>query len=362
MKSDQFEPEVPNYYGPEDGLSQARPFPHGARAVLTAGTSLFCRVQYENLEKLPSSGAHVYSANHSNILDVPIALNLPVDDIRTMVTIEAFQSSIAAPLIKMVGTYPVNKMAPSKVTKKHSVDITKQGLGNFVFPEGLFPEEGANNEIGAFKKGAAAAAVLGRAKSVVPIGIHYSPNTKVRPLELSAGLLMGASFTALGLAQIGSPILSTIGGALTGAFLGGLVGRANPPKAEYWDPSPKFVSTWKGRLGGALVGGIAGLFSHQNSLASSATAITGGLATIGLSEAWRNRTIATVKIGTPLQTRPYLKLAETDGSSARTLLTKDLHRSIGTLKAELSGVPYNSERQTITSARPKENFWNQKPS
>lgn len=360
IETPKFDPGVPNYYGPEDGLSQAKPYPLGAKGVLNAATALFCRVEFQNQENLPKSGAHVYSANHSNAMDVPIALNLPVDDIRLMVTMEAFQSPIAGPLLNLAGAYPVNKMKPSKITMKHSVDVVKQGAGNFIFPEGRFSDEGEHGGVGAFKKGAAAAAILGGAESVVPMAIHYGPNQEFRAGELGIGLILGAGVTALGLANPGSPLLSAVGGALTGAFAGGAIGENFASEGEYWDPTPKFLARLKGGATGALAGGIVGFFGGQNSTLSALTAVGGGVATLGLAKAWSDRPVATIRVGEPIPAQPYIELAKENKSQATAKLTTDLHRSIGQMKAELSGVPYTPDGDVITNARPKENFWTKK--
>lgn len=353
-----FDSGVPNYRGPENGLSKSKPFPHATRLVLNAGTSLFCRTEYQNAENLPTSGGHVYSANHCNMLDVPIVLNLPVDDLRLMTTIEAFQSGIAGPLLGMAGAYPVNKMQPSPVTKKHSVDIVKSGVGNFIFPEGRFSEEGADGGVGAFKKGAAAAAILGHAESVVPMAIHYKKNDKLRPLELGAGLALGLGVAAAGLVFPGSSLISTLSGALAGAFVGGELGKAGAKEVEYWNPGPKFLSTLKGRVLGALAGGAVGFLGTGQASALASTA--GGLGAFGLAESWRNRPVATVKVGAPIDAGPYTELAKTDKSAATTKLTKELHKAVGELKADLSGKDYVPPTEVITSARPKENFWDQR--
>ena len=344
-----FEPGVPNYHGPSDGLSKARPYPHAARFVLKAGTSLFCRTEYEGVENLPKSGGHVYSANHVNMLDVPIVLNLPVDDLRLMTTIEAFQNPVAGPLLGMAGAYPVNKLQPSPVTKKHSVDIVKAGQGNFIFPEGRFSEEGEHGGVGVFKKGAAAAAVLGKAESVVPMAIDYQPNDKVRPLELGAGMALGLGVAAAGLALPGSSLISTLSGALAGAFVGGEIGKATTAPTEYWNPGPKFMGSLKGKLAGALVGGALGYLGTGQ--ATAVTSALGGLGAFGLAENWRNRPVATVKVGTPIKVEAYLEQAKTDKSQATADLTKELHQAVGELKAELSGKPYEMPGTVITRER-----------
>ena len=85
-------------------------------------------------------------------------------------------------------------------------------------------------------------------------------------------------------------------------------------------------------------------------------ALAGGIAAVGFAENWRNRPMAIIQAGEAIDTAPYLAMAEKDRSAATTALTEELHRRIGTMKAGLSGVPYDEAAPKITHARPKENW------
>lgn len=350
-KPAKFEPGVPKYYGPEDGLSRTKRFPRVTGPLLTAGVSLFCRVEKEGAENIPQGGGNVFAPNHVSVLDIPVALNLGVDDMRMMVNIDVFSLPVPGTLLTWGGMYPVNKVKPSPVTKEHTVDIVRSGADLTVFPEGDFTEEGIAGGVGPFKKGVAAAAVLGQAKSVVPVAIHYQANDKSRPLEaLGSALLAGGVVTAGVLAP--GPVSGTLGGVLTGAYLGGALGRSRVTQEEAWNPGPKFVATAAGAALGAAAGGLAGWAASSRPGLALGFALAGGLATLGLGAAWSNRPVARVKIGRPMEMTSYLQQAQTDRKGAVRRLTQDLHERVGALKADLSGVPYDAAAPKITSARP----------
>ncbi|MCA9794613.1 MAG: 1-acyl-sn-glycerol-3-phosphate acyltransferase [Candidatus Eremiobacteraeota bacterium] len=350
-----FDPGVPNYHGPSDGRSRPQKYQSIIRPVLRGLAALEVRLEERGFEHLPRQGAHLYCPNHVSAFDVPLTITLPVKDLRFMGTVDLFQSPLGAKVAGWSGGFPVNKVSPSEITKEHSVEVVREGAGFLIYPEGRFTDEGERGGIGPFKKGAAAAALLGGAESVVPMAIHYGPNTKPRHLERVLGLVAGAA-TAGALLLPADPIArgvaGAVGGGLLGAYLGNRVGRSRAVTKEAWNPGPRIVGGLKGAGWGALVGAGAGLALA----ASPLPALAGGIAAVGFAENWRNRPMAIIQAGEAIDTAPYLALAEKDRSAATTALTEELHRRIGTMKAGLSGVPYDEAAPKITHARPKENW------
>ncbi|MGE0494056.1 MAG: lysophospholipid acyltransferase family protein [Vulcanimicrobiota bacterium] len=344
MRLNSFRPGVSPYHGPADGLSRPRRFPLATRAALTAGTACFCRVETEGLENLPRSGGHVYAPNHVSVLDVPILLNLPVDDMRTMVNVDLFGSRPVARGLTLAGIFPVDRVEPSPVTKEHTVDIVRSGSGLGIFPEGEFYPEGERGGIGPFKKGPAAAAILGKAETVVPIAIDYQPNDKPRLGERLLGL--GAAAVVLA----GSLACPTLGAVVGGVALGARLARRGVENPEPSNPTPRFVAGVKGGLAGAAIGALVG--ASSSGWAGLGCALAGAAGTVALAEAWRNRPVAHVRIGQPIEVAPYVAQAETDRKGAVLALTEKMHESIGGLRACLTGVPYDASAPKVTSSRP----------
>ena len=69
------------------------------------------------------------------------------------------------------------------------------------------------------------------------------------------------------------------------------------------------------------------------------------MGTLGIANAWRTRDVAQVVIGEPLTVEDYVQ--EYGKRPAQGKLTEDLHGSIGEMKAELSGVPYDTQAPKV---------------
>lgn len=345
-----FEPGVDNYYGPKDGKSKAPPFPLVKDIALTIGTSLFRRVEVQGRENLPLQGKHVYSPNHISILDVPIVENLGVKDMRLLTDIQVFRIPVVADLAGAIGCYPVSREKACTVTKKHTLEVlSKEGAGLTIFPEGGYSED--PNIIAPFHKGAAAAAILGKADSLVPLAFHRSPNKDPRLGEFLAGLALATGVAALPIAASFHPgsatFVNSLAGALTGAFSAGVLAKSVIPESHPANPAKEAMTLGSralGAVGGALAGYCAGPI-----LGPQSVALLGGLSTLGLSESWRNRDIHQIKVGQPIAVKSYQKRAETHKSEAIKELTTLLHRRVGAMKAELSGIPYDPQSKTIAT-------------
>lgn len=355
-----FEPGVAPYFGPEDGLSTAPKHESILRPTAKALASLFYRVEVEGEENLPTSGSNVYAANHSSYLDAAIAVGLPKQETRTMATIDIFKSKIGASVAGAAGVFPVNRADAHEVSRQHPKDVLDEGKGFMIFPEGTFPEEAAHGGIGPFKKGVAAIAIEGDADGIVPIVLDYAQDTKPRTGEkvkgmlLAAGVAAGTLLAGLG----GGPITRALGGIISGAITGAtLMGTRNASKVEnkyFWNPAPKLGAAVKGAATGALIGGLAGGFGVSSSTfggtASVALGVASGLATAKVANWWSNRPVCNIRIGEKFSVDSYQEKAKEGPEANRaaiTQLTEDLHRHIGGIKSEMSGVPYDDEAPKI---------------
>ena len=361
---DHFDPGVPNYYGPEDGLSRTPQHQKVLQGLSRGLLALHCRTDIEGQENLPTEGAHMYTCNHSTMFDVLLATALPEQDTRFMATIDLFQNKVGAKLATWMGAFPVNRRHPSRVSLEHPQNVLKDGKGFFIFPEGTFPAEEAEGKIGPFKKGAAAIALKGQAESIIPIAIHYAPNDQPRTGEKIAGYLAAAAVTAGGvLAATASPTMQTIAGTVTGMLTGAyVVGRLAAGRTEnkkFWNPTPKYAATVIGGLAGAVAGGLAGglgtaqIAGHLGYQVAIGTSAAAGLSTLGLNSWWRNRPVAHVKIGEQVPMAQFHEKAKTDEKGTTKELIGVIHEKVGTLKAELSGVPYVKPEDLIETGFPE---------
>ncbi len=287
--------------------------------------------------------------------DVPSILLLPIDDMRLMLNIEAFSTRGGSLYATRLGAFPVNRAAASPITRTHCVDVLRAGSGLCIFPEGGFQFIKNANEIGPFFKGAAAAGILGEAESLVPISIHYAPDTQPRSAEGIAGLLAAVSLSiAVFLSpDSGQPLLSALGLGLCGALLLAKIAYRLAPEREYWNPFPRYLA----RLGGGLLGGVLGavggyLWRPGTTAAEVVLCVACGVGTLGMAEARRRRLVQKIKIGTPIPATEYIQRAKADRKGAVVALTTALHQSLGKLKADLSGVPYNAQVSPIATERP----------
>jgi len=349
-----FEPGDVVYAGPRDGLSRAPK--KGILGVAIRGFLSLCfRTDVHGRERLPQDGSHLYCPNHASMADVPSVLILPMGDMRLMLNIEAFSSSAGSYCMTRLGAFPVNRTAPSPVTRKHCVDVLKSGSSLCLFPEGGFQFIPSPDHIGPFFKGAAAAAILGEADAVVPIGIHYGPDTKTRTLERLLGLCVALCLSAaVLLAPVAwQPGLLGLGFGALGAVLGAWIGRKLAAEREYWNPFPGDLR----RLGGGILGLIGGailgsLWVPQQGIGEMALSAACGLGVLGIATWWRRRLVQTIQIGEPLDVGAFIERAVEDRRGAVAELTRVLHREVGQLKAGLSGVAYDESAEAIATDRP----------
>lgn len=327
--------------------------------------AMFYRVELEGEENLPKSGSNVYAVNHSSFLDAAIAVGLPKQETRTMATIDVFKSKIGASVAEAAGVFPVNRADAHEVSREHPKDMLNEGKGFLIFPEGTFPEEAAHGRIGPFKKGVAAIAIEGEAEGIVPIVLDYAKDTKSRTGEkikgmlLAAGVAAGSLLAGLG----GGPITRALGGIITGAITGAtLLGTRSASKVEnkfFWNPAPKLGAAARGAVTGALIGGLAGGLGVSSAAfgttASAALSVASGLATAKVANWWSNRSVCTIRVGEKFNIDAYQEKAKAGSEANRAAiieLTEDLHRHMGGMKAEMSGVPYDENATKVREGFP----------
>lgn len=349
-----FAHDLPGYTGPEDGLShpnfKAQAWLKPAnRAVMN---TLF-RVEVEGKENLPKDGKNLYCPTHPSVGDPSLVMSeLGKGDYRFVANIILFKGR-GGPVITAMGAFPVDREHPSRATIQHGVDLVKQGVPFVIFPEGGISEN--PNQINPLKRGAAYFAVHGEADRIVPIGIHFSKDTEDRPLETLksyalGGALVAGTLAACTLGPAGQVLSGVITGAVTGAFATGTIAKGFVKNKKWFNPFPSKLAGLGGGLVGSIAGGILGGLTSSGmasgTVSQMARTLVAGFATQRMAENHAHRDIAHIKFGEPIDIKPYLSMEKSD--SARVdRLTRDLHQTLGEMKAEMSGVPYDPNAPRI---------------
>lgn len=333
--------DVPGYTGPKDGRSHPKygPIVRPLVKLLAAGQY---RVQIDNPENLPGKfeGPYVYAPTHPSAFD-PIVFCAAMDrPLRLMGNQYLFRGP-AGPLLTWMGLFPVDREGANPVTLKHCNEVLTQGHNLVIFPEGGLVGEAERDTVAPIKKGAAAASLYGGARAILPIAIHYQPDTQKRPGEAFVGALAAAGVTTAGLLSqqaggfLGGAGSFLVGGA-TGAYLGGKIAERFAPDSPETHQGPKYLAKIAGGAVGLFVGGVASTVFPQ---ATGLLSVTGGLATLAAAHGLRHRQLARIAVQTPIDTAPYA--ARADRKQAIVDMTVELHRSLGKGKEALTGHVYD---------------------
>lgn len=347
LPKDHFGYGIPNYTGPADGLSREpkmKPLLGFLNKAMIAGCY---RMEVEGKENFIEEGPQIYCPTHPSMFDPPLIAALSNRDMRYPANIYVFDG-MRGPIMTMGGGFPLHRDNPRMKTKRHMIDIIKQGKGFVIFPEGGVASEQEFGQVGPLKKGAAKLAIMGEAENIIPIAIEYRDDNKERKGEAIAGGLAAAAVGVAGvLSAFGGPVTRAIGGALTGAvtgaYVGGKVNRNITSNPEWFDQFPKYYATMNGGLLGgaigAIAGGIAGTFlpDGASQLTTAALGVGAGTSTLAIAEGLRTRPVAHLKIGKPLEVAPYKEEHKTL-QKAGDALTLDLHKALSAEKNALNGV------------------------
>lgn len=351
--------DVPDYTGPTDGLSHPKAI-WLMRPLNKAVIAGRFRVRVQGKENIPTDGPNMYCPTHPSMFDPPLVPAV-VDpkDMRFMANKFVFDS-IRGKLMSWGGAFPVDREKPGLRPARHTLDLLRNNIDVCVFPEGSLPEEHLQGKIGAIKKGPAAFALKGGAKYIVPMAIHYWPNTEKRPRETACGLMAATAVASAGVlaATSGGPtaqlLAGTVAAGLTAAYVGGKIAHTLKPEPEWSNQWPKYIEMLKWGAVSGLGGALAGAFvlPHLGAAATSLMSLAAGAATWMIARGWRDRDIADVTIEKPIALDAYRTgdslVGAEKGRNRKAMirtLTIDLHRAMGRGKEKLTGVPYDDEAE-----------------
>lgn len=333
---------VPNYY--PDGKSHVRPVLRAILAPLNkALVNLTYRVEIEGLENLPQSGPHLLAPTHQSTADPALAASFVPRDVRFMAAAEQFQG-VQGLLMRWMGAYPVDRENPSPVTTRHSAELLREGRMLGIFPEGGIPPEEEFHRVPTLKDGPARIGMMGKAESIIPITIHYRPDTRARPVEQLTAVAAGVLVSAAGIAAAsGGGALGTVVGSAAGALAGGWIGAAvarRGVETTWCHPLPRLAAGLKGAALGAAAGGLAtGLGMHFFPAAAPAigwaASLAGGPAAAAAALGYSGRDVAHVVIGKPILFKDYTGLKKHEAAAQ---MTQALYRELSTTKERLAQI------------------------
>ena len=350
-----FGSDVIDYSGPPDGRSAPR-FTNILRPLCKGLVAMKYRIEVEGAENLPEKGdgGHIFAPTHPSVFDPAVVFAVLDRDVRSMANQQIFRG-LGGKIITWGGAFPVNREGAAPATMRHTKEILEGGKDMVIFPEGTIPqEEYDDGTVAPIKKGVAAAAISGGAKSIIPISIHYAPDDKPRYTELAVGVLAAvgvATATIYAGANGGLAARAAMGalsGSLAGAKIwGGLKKHTTPARVKH-NQAPRFAAMLKGGALGALAGGLFGGLACALAPDTMAPIVgsLGAAGTLGLNEAWRNRYVAKVLVGKPIVPETYFQPGERP-RMAINAITEDLHRALGKGKEALTGTVYDETKPKI---------------
>ena len=349
QSTERFGVNVPNYTGPEDGLSRRR-FPSvlgPLNRLLIAGCY---RLEADGLDNFPQDGRHVYCPTHPSYFDPPLIASLTERDMRYIANVNVFDG-VRGHFMTWGGAFPVHRDAARVKTLRHAVEVLEQGKGLCIFPEHNVVADEARipDQVNPLKKGAAYFALRGHAESIVPIAIDYQPGVKPQLAARTAASLAVAVTGALAAAWGGPTAriaVAAAAGALAGAYAGGKLLFDAVPNPGAYDPFPKYFATLRGGAAGAALGAAVAGFAtaYAGDVAAGLSGLAGIAGACALTRAWQGRPVARVLVGEPLKVAPYQQEALRTGVDR---LTQDLHAALGRTSQQLTGVPYAADAPRI---------------
>ena len=113
---------------------------------------LFCRIEHHGLENIPSTGPCVIAPNHQTFLDPVFVGAFVPRRVRFMAREDLFHLALFGPLIRYLGSFPVDRDRPQKSAYARCREVLERNKECLIlFPEGQRSRDGHIQE---FKSGA----------------------------------------------------------------------------------------------------------------------------------------------------------------------------------------------------------------
>lgn len=119
------------------------PFIRAFNAVIRGLTSVLCRIDAEDLKKVPEEGPLIIIANHVTFLEVPLLYtHLQPRPLTGFAKHELWENPITRPLFDMWGGIPVRRGQPDRAALRQALDALEEGHIMAIAPEGTRSHNG----------------------------------------------------------------------------------------------------------------------------------------------------------------------------------------------------------------------------
>ena len=106
-------------------------------------TAAICRVDYDQLARVPSQGPLIIVTNHINFLEAPVIYTrLPNRPLTAFAKIESWDSSFIGWLFDLWGIIPIKRGVGDKAALKRGLQELKEGVILTIAPEGTRSHDG----------------------------------------------------------------------------------------------------------------------------------------------------------------------------------------------------------------------------
>lgn len=177
--------------------------------------NLLYRIKVYGRENIPQDGGYIFCPNHTCNLD-PVLLAVNIQrPICYMAKEELFEKRWLAPLLRLVGAFPVNRGKGDTTAIDHAIDTLKRGRNVGIFPEGTRSKTG---KLLPLKSGATVVAERSGA-GIVPVGIVIHGGKCKFRCGVTIRIGKPIENSEMGFEQGGTRALRTVKNRLTGDLL-----------------------------------------------------------------------------------------------------------------------------------------------
>ena len=112
-------------------------------SFVRAFTAAICRVDYDQLARVPSQGPLIIVTNHINFLEAPVIYTrLPGRPLTAFAKIESWDSAFIGWLFDLWGIIPIKRGVADKAALKRGLQELKEGVILTIAPEGTRSHDG----------------------------------------------------------------------------------------------------------------------------------------------------------------------------------------------------------------------------